>query len=238
MGKKSIVCLDPVHGPKTVNGSPDGAYKECEFAWDMYKRLRSLLEKQGIEIIGTRTENEKPSLSRRCEISNNGNADLFISIHSDAVGGGDWNDVNGFTAITSAPPSTHARNVFARALCECLKAVGVKPHGDGLAHNDKLTVLVKTDAPACLIEYGFHTNKDDVKLLKDGSYRDKLSSATTKGVCEFLGVEYKEDATMTKDEAKQIVKEKAKLSDATIQFIAEDYRYGDDLIVKLAEAMK
>jgi len=48
----------------------------------------------------------------------------------------------------------------------------------------------------------------------------------------------KEDADMTVPEAKKVVKEKAGLSDATIQFIADDYRYGDSLIVKLAEAMK
>jgi hypothetical protein len=47
-----------------------------------------------------------------------------------------------------------------------------------------------------------------------------------------------EDKPVTKDEAKAIVKEKAGLSDATIQFIADDYRYGDELIIKLATAMK
>lgn len=37
--------------------------------------------------------------------------------------------------------------------------------------------------------------------------------------------------------AKKIVKEKAGLSDSTIQYISEDYRWGDELIVKLAKAM-
>jgi peptidoglycan L-alanyl-D-glutamate endopeptidase CwlK len=48
----------------------------------------------------------------------------------------------------------------------------------------------------------------------------------------------KEEIPMTKDEAKKIVQDKAGLSDATIQFVADDYRYGDDLIVKLATAMQ
>lgn len=48
---------------------------------------------------------------------------------------------------------------------------------------------------------------------------------------------YKEvDKAMTKDEAKRILKAKAGLSDATITYL-DSYRYGDDLIVKLAEAM-
>ena len=47
-----------------------------------------------------------------------------------------------------------------------------------------------------------------------------------------------EGEQVTKDEAKKIVKEKAGLSDDTIKFLADDYRYGDILIVKLALAMQ
>lgn len=49
---------------------------------------------------------------------------------------------------------------------------------------------------------------------------------------------YKEvKKAMTKDEAKRILKAKAGLSDATITYL-DSYRYGDDLIVKLAEAVQ
>nr|DAH71829.1 MAG TPA: L-Ala-D-Glu peptidase-like protein [Caudoviricetes sp.] len=49
---------------------------------------------------------------------------------------------------------------------------------------------------------------------------------------------YKEvSKAMTKDEAKRILKAKAGLSDATITYL-DSYRYGDDLIVKLAEAVQ
>ena len=56
---------------------------------------------------------------------------------------------------------------------------------------------------------------------------------------EFLQIENKvKEYRMTKEEAKEIVKEKAELSDATIQYIADDYRYGNELILKLAKAME
>lgn len=42
---------------------------------------------------------------------------------------------------------------------------------------------------------------------------------------------------MTKEEAKRVLKTKAGLSDATIVYL-DSYRWGDDLIVKLAQAMK
>ena len=43
--------------------------------------------------------------------------------------------------------------------------------------------------------------------------------------------------TMTKEEAKRVLKTKAGLSDATITYL-DSYRWGDDLIVKLAQAMQ
>ena len=49
---------------------------------------------------------------------------------------------------------------------------------------------------------------------------------------------YKEvQKAMTKDEAKRVLKTKAGLSDATITFL-DAYRYGDDLLIKLATAMQ
>lgn len=41
---------------------------------------------------------------------------------------------------------------------------------------------------------------------------------------------------MTVDEAKKIIQEKAKLDDNTMQYL-EFYRYGESLLLKLAEAM-
>lgn len=48
---------------------------------------------------------------------------------------------------------------------------------------------------------------------------------------------YEEGNNMTVDEAKAILKGRANLSDATLEYLWS-YRWGDDLLVKLAEAMK
>jgi len=191
--KKCTVCLDPGHGPGTVNGSPDGSYKEQEFCWDMYTRIKPLLEKQGITVVGTRGQNEKPSLINRCKVSDNAKVDLFLSIHSNAEGGIGWGSASGLIVLTSSGPDAAQRNVAARVLLNRFREAGMVIRGNGLDHNIDLVVIAKTDAPACLIEYGFHTNQGDVSKLKDPAYRDKLAVATAKGVCDYLGVAYKED---------------------------------------------
>ena len=188
MSTKYTVCLDPGHGPDTVNGSPDGSYKEREFAWDMYTRIRPLLERHGVNVICTRTEDTKPSLTARCEVSNRAGADLFVSLHSNAEGVSGWGTTRGLLVYTSSGPMTAKRNVAATAIVNRAHEAGVLLHGSGVAHQIEYTVLAKTDAPAVLIEYGYHTTREDVDLLKNSSYRDKLAEATAKGVCDFLGI--------------------------------------------------
>ena len=185
---KHTVCLDPGHGPGNVNGSPDGTYKEWEFTWDMAQRVKPLLEAKGVGVVLTKTADNYPSLTERANISNKAKPDCFVSIHTNAGQGKGWSSGSGLEICTSAGPMTAQRNVLASKLVNAFHAAGVALRSEPIKHNIELTVLAKTDAPACLIEYGFHTNKTDVEYLKDTKYRDKLAEATAKGICEFLGV--------------------------------------------------
>ena len=190
---KKTVCLDPGHGPDTTNGSPDGSYKEREFTWDLYQRLTPLLEAQGVNVICTRTEDTKPSLTERATVANNAKADCFVSIHTNASGSG-WSDASGLELYTSSGPETAQRNVLAAQLLNAFHAAGVSLWAASVKH-EAYTVLTKTNMPAVLIEYGFHTNRQDVALLNGSAYRDKLAEATARGVCKWLGIEYKEEET-------------------------------------------
>lgn len=231
VGKK-IVCLDPGHGPSTVNGSPDGSYKEREFAWDMYTRVKPMLERHGITVVGTRTEDDMPSLTERARTANSAGADCFVSLHSNAKGNGGWYDARGLMIYTSAGPMTAARNVLAADLINAFHAAGVIVRSSPILH-ELYTVLVKTNAPACLIEYGFHTNREDAALLKDSNYRDKLARATAQGVCKYLGVSWAEDSAEKPAADRQRVQERFGLADETMDYL-EAYKYGKDLLAKLA----
>lgn len=197
---KKTVCLDPGHGPDTVNGSPDGTYKEKEFAWDMYTRISPLLEAHGVHTICTRTEDTNPSLTERANVSNKANATCYVSLHSNAAGNDGWYNASGLEIYTSQGPMTAQRNILASDLVNAFHAAGVSLRSEPIKHQ-MYTVLAKTDAPACLIEYGFHTSKEDVEKLKDSDYRDKLAEATAKGICTYLGVEWEETEVSELDKA-------------------------------------
>ena len=184
-----IVCLDPGHGPGNVNGSPDGAYKEHEFTWDLYTRLKLLLEGQGVTVVGTRAQNEVPGLTARANVSNRAGADLFVSLHSNATGGGGWSSARGFVAYTSGGPETAERNQAAVDIINAVKAQGVVLFGTGKPYHELFTVLTATTAPAVLLECGFHTNKEDVALLSDSAYQDKLAVGIANGILTYLGMD-------------------------------------------------
>ena len=208
---KHTVCLDPGHGPGNVNGSPDGTYKEWEFTWDIAQRVKPLLEAQGVGVVLTKTADNYPSLTERAETSNKAQPDCFVSIHTNAAGEGGWSSAAGLEIYTSAGPMTAQRNVLASGLVNAFHAAGVTLRSEPIKH-EMYTVLAKTDAPACLIEYGFHTNKADVEYLKDTKYRDKLAEATAKGICTYLNVNWKKDEPVSdweqeRDEAWQAAKE-------------------------------
>lgn len=193
---KYKVCLDAGHGgTENANGSPDGSYKEHRAMLDIAKRLKSYLEKMDIAVVMTRDEDESVSLVSRASIANSAKADIYISLHSNAVGGASadaegWGGAEGLCIFTYGKGETLARNVLASKILAVMEAEGVTIHGNGLFHAS-YTVLARTNMPAVLIEHGFHTNREEVELLKTESYRDKLALCTAKAVCDYFGIDRK-----------------------------------------------
>ena len=179
-----LVCLDPGHGgTDNTNSSPDRSYYEHEFTLDLAKRIRPLLESQGIQVALTRGGDSSVDLKPRADFANSINATLYLSIHSNAAATGSWASPSGLVVYTYDVGGK--RDDLANAILSRMREAGVKIFGSSLYHA-KFAVLKYTNMPACLVEYGFHTNKDDVALLKSSAYRDKLAVATAKAICDYL----------------------------------------------------
>ena len=97
--------------------------------------------------------------------------------------------------------------------------------------NEKFTVL-----DPYLYNGKFNTNTRKGKVTQRGNYL-YVSPSNVSADCKKYYIFERVDLNMTVDEAKKIIKETAKLADNTIQYLYS-YRYGDDLVIKLAEAMK
>lgn len=190
------VVLDPGHGNQSNNQSPDGTYSEPEFALDMAERMRAILTRHGVAVTFTRSGADNPTgkadtndLQYRCDVANAiKDLDLFVSLHTNAAGSG-WSSARGWEIYASSPGDTAGRNIAAKAIAKRVREAGVTVHGEAVKH-ERFYVLKNTTAPAVLIEHGFHTNKEDVALLKSADYRKKLAVAQCKGILDYLGIAY------------------------------------------------
>lgn len=182
---QKIVCLDPGHGSTCSNGSPDGTYKEHEFALDVANRIKTILTRHGVKVVMTRTDGTDVSLTERAKISNDANADLFLSIHTNASGSC-WSTAAGWEAFVVTKGYT------AEKLAEAIRKVTIPATAapDRGVKEANYTVLVNTSAPAVLVEHGFHTNKEEVEKLKNSDYRQLLAECDAQGILSTLGIAY------------------------------------------------
>lgn len=194
------VMLDPGHGAGCVNGSPDKTYYEHEFTLDFSFRLKKILERCGIEVSMTRTDSTDISLNERCKKANAiTDLDLLVSVHSNAVGAVDregWATAKGLSCHIVAKGGNAEK--AAKAMVKRFKEAGITVRNESVVVSN-FQMVRETDAPAVLIEHGFHTNKEEVALLKTDAYRQKLAVAEAKGICDHLGVIYVEEETPTSE---------------------------------------
>ena len=185
------VCLDPGHGKNTPGkASPDGTYKEYEFNRDICKRITKHLERCGVKVCQTVTDDTDMSLANRCKFANSSGAKIVVSIHSNAAGNG-WSTANYFLECVIAKGGNAEKLGWAIEEEFLKKFPNVKSNG---VQVQNLAMVRDTNAPAVLIEHGFHTNKDWVEnVLKTDEGRSKLAEADARGICKYLGVEWKEE---------------------------------------------
>lgn len=182
------VCLDAGHDASNLaNASPDGTYFEHEFALDMAWRIKAVLEAAGVHVTETRPDGAAVSLAERCRIANAVDGlDLFVSLHSNAAASPGWSSARGWECYVY--DCTGARYQAAKAILRRVEGVAAAIRTTPIRAWDELAVLRRTNAPAVLIEHGFHTNREDVGHLKSSTYRQRLAEAEAAGILDYLGI--------------------------------------------------
>ena len=228
-----FVCIDPGHAASTPGKrSFDEALREYEFNRDVAKRLKKHLERHGVKTMFS-CDLDTPkdiSLSERCKTANNAKADLFVSIHANAFGTA-WNDANGWEIFYCKGSSR------GKILAECIQKESIpflSLRNRGIK-TDGLYVTKHTKMPAVLVEHGFYSNYSEMQLLLSDEFREKCAVADAKGILAYGGIEWI-DNTANKDDV-EIIKDKIGLEQQTIEYL-QAYKYGKELIAKIAKAVK
>ena len=174
------VVLDPGHSADPGSVGPTGL-TEAEANLGLALTLKKALEKKGARVVMTRSDMSHVPLQDRPVIAKLADADLYISIHNNALPDGvDPFTNNGVSTYYYHPHSIELARAVQR---EMIPATGLRDHG--LFHGN-LLVNRPTQYPAVLVECAFMIIPEQEALLKTERFRRKIADAITRGVEHFL----------------------------------------------------
>ncbi|MFI5335623.1 MAG: N-acetylmuramoyl-L-alanine amidase [Opitutales bacterium] len=211
-----VIMLDPGHGGKDPGKENHRlGLNEKTLTLDTAFRLKKILEQAGYTVRMTRTEDRQlgpdkiSDLQRRAELARAAGADLFISLHFNAVENGvdrvtgvevysltpqyqystadpEHDDDRGAAEANPGNTFDHWSTVLAyqvdRAMLRNLRTP------DRGLKRARWAVLRYAACPAILIESGFLSNNAEARKLATAEYRQKIAEAIADGVQAYGNV--------------------------------------------------
>ena len=196
------ILVEAGHGNPPLTGrgskqSPDGRIKEYVYCREIVAEVVKRLRAQGYDAENTVPEKGDISLGERCARVNawcdrlGAKNVVFVSIHNNAAGCGQWMSARGWEAWTSKGQTMGDK------LADCLYDAAQKylPQGtkirtdltDGDRDKEgKLAVVRGTRCAACLTENLFQDNKEDVEYLLSPEGREAIIKLHVEGIKAYV----------------------------------------------------
>ena len=180
-----VVVIDAGHGGNDGGAEKSGVLeKDIDLA--IVLALKELLDatEENIKVYYTRTDDSNPSYERRVGLANKSNADLFISVHNNSYKRS--SSIKGTEVMYSESfkgPFTSERlaEICMEELTEALDS-----RDRGLLKGDSIFIIQNSQVPVALIEVGFMTNKEELRLLNSAEYQEKTAEAIYKAIFRAL----------------------------------------------------
>ena len=187
--RKYVVFIDPGHG----GIDPGAIYKdiyEKDINLSISFKLKEVLEEEGIVVYMTRMgdydlavtnaiNRKRSDLSRRSNIINRSNSDLYVSIHLNDVASSVWYGAQVFYSDNDEKNEFLA-NLIQEELKKNTKTKRkIKMTNEMYLHN-------RIKIPGVLIEAGFLSNPNERYLLRQEKYQYKLVECIKRGILKYL----------------------------------------------------
>ncbi|MGF1600886.1 MAG: N-acetylmuramoyl-L-alanine amidase [Thermosynechococcaceae cyanobacterium] len=180
-----VVIIDPGHGGKDPGAIGIGGLRETDVVLDISKQVTSILQQSGVAVRMTRNNETFVSLQGRVDYAEQARADLFVSIHANAISMS-RPDVNGLE--TYHAPGARAGSVLARTIHNTiLRNISMGSRGVRAA---RFYVIRKSSMPAVLVETGFLTGRDDNPRLQNPAWRSRMAQSIAQGILNYLAGRY------------------------------------------------
>jgi N-acetylmuramoyl-L-alanine amidase len=186
-GKYSLknlkIALDPGHGGKDWGAIGPSRIREKDLNLVLTTKIADLLKRKGAQVFLTRSEDADAELYDRLDRAEEWGADLFLSIHHNALPDGcNPASRSGLGVYYYHPQSLDL------ALClykQLLEFTG-QPD-DGLFY-DNLAIPRATCMPSVLIEVGYIIGPEEEMLLQKGKFQKKVAQGIYQGLKDFLEI--------------------------------------------------
>lgn len=172
------VVIDPGHGGKDPGTVGIGGFQEKDVVLPISLDVAEILRKQEIDVVMTRDTDHFISLQGRTDLANDIDADLFVSIHANAINLS-RPDVNGLETYYYKSGRRLAEVIH----WSILNGVEIDNRGIRRA---RFYVLRHSTMPAVLVEVGFLTGAIDSSRLKDPNHRRRMAEEIARGIIEYI----------------------------------------------------
>ncbi|PZD70512.1 N-acetylmuramoyl-L-alanine amidase LytC [Acaryochloris thomasi RCC1774] len=173
-----VVLIDPGHGGRDPGAVGRGGLQEKRVVLPVSLRVVEELRRRGVNAQLTRSSDQTVDLAPRVRKAEGLNADIFVSIHANAISLS-RPEINGLETFYYQTGSRLASNIH-RSI---LQSVNVK---DRRIRQARFYVLRKTSMPAVLVELGYVTGSTDAPRLATKAHQDQLAVAIANGVINYI----------------------------------------------------
>ena len=193
-----IVCLDAGHYGKYNRSPAVPEYYESEMNWKLHLLLKAELEKYGIKVKQTRSNQAKDM-----ELYDRGAAskdcDLFLSIHSNAAGSVVAESIDYPVVYVQLDGKGDALGKKIAAAIEQLMAtkqkgkIATRKGSSGKEYYGVLRGAAAVGTMGMIIEHSFHTNTKATKWLMNDSNLQKMAQREAELIAAWFDVSKKEE---------------------------------------------
>jgi N-acetylmuramoyl-L-alanine amidase len=183
-----VIILDPGHGGRDP-GALGNDLVEKDINLDVSLKVRDLLEKKGAIVYLTRKIDKTVALPDRFVFSKRYDADIFVSIHTNAH----YENFDGTEVYFNKKPYEEDgyANPFSEKSYELAKMIHfslleeISTKDNGI-YDDAFRVLRKNTVPSALIELGYLSNNSDANKIKSETFRIDSASGIVKGIESYF----------------------------------------------------
>ena len=179
--KNRIILLDAGHGGKDPGASRQGV-TEKSVVIKVAKLVEQKLKNSGASVIMTRVGDTYPTLQDRVALAKSSNAEIFVSIHVNAIDKVSVTGTETFYNLSMNDNGEESKYLATKIQNEIVK--NAKMYNRGIKTGD-LYVNRMVDMPSVLVELGFISNAQDFDKLVNDKYLEIYATSIYNGIVSY-----------------------------------------------------